>query len=121
MNQEIKKQWQEALTSGKYEKTKGALKRTSDYPDVEFCYCGLGVLCELYSKEKGIAWEPATNPDPGNFYYLHGNEGVLPYQVRIWAGLDTQNPWIGEGSAITLNDSNGLSFKELAEEIEKHL
>lgn len=49
MNQQIKTRWLEALQSGQYEQGQDYLNRFNKF-------CCLGVLCDLYLKEKGLDW-----------------------------------------------------------------
>ncbi len=102
MNQEVKKKWVDALRSGKYDQCKGSLKG-------EKGYCCLGVLTDLYLKEKNLDW------------IEYQNWGTLPSLVTHWAGLDYNNPSIGISYATELNDDFNKTFDEIADLIEKNL
>ena len=90
MNQQIKEQWVAALRSGDYQQTKGVLRDDTGF-------CCLGVLSDLYLKEKGNQWE-VVSEDCFNFPDF--NDGILPDQVMDWADLSWQNP------AVTVEQFN---------------
>ena len=75
MRPDIKKRWCEALRSGEYTQGWRSLLVMSNGKKT---YCCLGVLCDLYSKETGRAWE--DNRFLGCMPYL-------PPEVSHWAGL----------------------------------
>ena len=114
MNPEIKKMWVEALRSGEYKQTTGALRQL-DMDSALPCYCCLGVLCDLAVKA-GV-----TNP----FYENH--TACLPTSVYKWAGLDTPDPEVPLGSdkigtpLTRLNDELRMDFKTIADHIEASL
>lgn len=119
MNPEIKQKWLEALRSDNYAQGTGWLKRDD-------CFCCLGVLCDLYSKETGHKWEPSIIEDGPDKFISEGQ--VLPTIVREWAGLENCNPEVKTSDCNTeqstsiaeLNDS-GASFEDLAEIIKEQL
>ena len=88
---EIFKKWIAALRSGKYKQTQFHMKKDG-------CFCALGVLCEItdpngwHQTEKGEYWYP----DP-----------PIPCGHRVW------------GQSFVWNDSERLSFVEIANELEK--
>lgn len=102
MHAEIKKRWQEALRSGEYKQGAGSLR-------VDEQYCCLGVLCDLYSKEKNIPWIYDT--------FLE-SEYVLPLEVQQWAELDP-DPTVRQSPISFYNDVNRDSFDEIANLIEE--
>lgn len=122
-NKQVIKSWVEALESGKYKQTAGALHRVEPSDDSPVGYCCLGVLCDLAAK-KGVVttsiqgdfmgYESLLDPFPVT--------AVLPYAVVNWAGLDSPNPKVttnnpsgidGISHLATLNDY-GLSFRKIA-------
>lgn len=105
MNPEVKRQWVEALRSGKYKQGRGRLATPEGY------YCCLGVLCEI-SPVKGVV--------DGYGVYYDGYGHHLPPRVQEWAGLSSENPTLVRQQAATLNDT-GYSFLEIADLIEEHL
>jgi hypothetical protein len=130
MNQYVKQKWITALRSGEYKQTGGRLRKGD-------CYCCLGVLTDLYDKDKDIKCHEWHEED-GQYVYVSGDEGdeivdeiaeaTLPESVMKWAELDETNPTVREdrmGEPLTslayLNDNEGLDFNQLADIIEKQL
>lgn len=117
MNAKIKALWIERLRSGEYRQIRQFLSDTSNGR------CCLGVLCDL-AVEAGIA-----RREGGALRVLYaavadGEDsamGILPTAVGRWAGLTSRDPDIGPASATELNDSKGMSFAEIADEIERYL
>jgi hypothetical protein len=127
MKADIKTKWVAALLSNKYEQTTGALRDGTGY-------CCLGVLCDLYSQETGVEW---FTPNEYDNCTMHGNDSLLPLEVRVWAGLAhdiggfvsaTKHYDEGEETTVDLNvtltelnDSFNYDFKMIAEVIEQQL
>lgn len=109
MNQRVKKLWVDALRSGEYKQGFEALRS----PDDEFC-C-LGVLCDLYSKEKTIPWDD-TN---GGSYTHEGGISFPSQNVKDWADI-----WFVYSNILSvlvdMNDHARNSFKTIADYIEQH-
>lgn len=111
MKTDIKKKWVRALRSGKYKKAQGNLRVEGSSGGIKG-YCCLGVLSDLYVKEKSKTFES-----------LNENH-VLPVKVMRWAGLTSSNPSVntkrtGEENLATLNDGNdGYGFRRIADLIE---
>ena len=124
MNPEVKEKWVEALRSGEYKQGTNYLRSHNDR------FCCLGVLCDIAEKE-GIVeaeryWEfdDEVEDDPFANYSYDGTDTSLPIPVRIWAGLDPEegwNPMLVSDSCIQLNDSEGFTFEQIADEIEEAL
>lgn len=116
MNQAVKEIWVDALRSGDYKQGKHALHNNS-----EDKYCCLGVLCDLYGREKGYKKNWKNN---GEFNRSHDAD-YLPIRVMKWAGLNTTLPRVsikGEPKSLaTLNDGSGYGFKRIAHIIERDL
>lgn len=108
MNKEIKEKWACALESGLYSQGTGLLKDCDDR------FCCLGVLTDLYLKETGKKWSDNCR----NLGSRFSIQAYLPGEVAEWAELGrvffSAVPKIGGVSAITLNDTKKLSFKEIA-------
>ena len=103
MDKEIKKQWVDALRSGKYKQGRAQLRIDID-GDLRFC-C-LGILCEVVS----------ANYD--------GEDEYLPVAVQRAAGLDEDPGVQYKGAAAflsVLNDDEKLTFLEIADIIEEQL
>jgi hypothetical protein len=98
-----------------------------------------GVLCDLALQAGDTKISTEVGEDDNHLYgYGYGPstdfndadvfQGSLPKDVREWAGLDVSpdsyndNPevvWEGQArSLISLNDSEGLSFSQIADAIE---
>ena len=125
MNPEVKAKWVAALRSGEYKQVEGALKKGIGF-------CCLGVLCDLYAKERGVRkWSPSA-------YWRDGDE--LPCDdVCDWAGFpvtdhdDDGNPQRGTFdydpevsinycySGLSGHNDAGRTFAEIADAIEGQL
>ena len=123
MNQDVKQKWITALRSGEYKQTCGRLRKGDSY-------CCLGVLTDLYDKDKDINCHAWYEEDGQYGYESDGGtvEATLPESVMKWADLDDPNPRVREdrmGEPLTslayLNDNDGLDFNQLADIIEKQL
>lgn len=129
MNPGIKARWVEALRSGEYKQGAGCLRTTDD------CFCCLGVLADLYVKEKGVEWVAPQGGQPSS-YSIHMQGGVLPVEVAEWADLRDKAGVIDICPCVEvtlpgytqptyecltgLND-NGVPFSEIANKIEASL
>ncbi|MHB8602222.1 MAG: hypothetical protein ACYC9R_06255 [Nitrosotalea sp.] len=110
MHSNIAKRWITALTSGKYKQCRGELAIVK-WDGTFKSFCCLGVLTDLYCKEK------KTHEDMFN--------GLPSFEVMNWAGMKTR-----EGSYISKkgprdltmdNDQAKRGFKKIAEIIAKHV
>jgi len=144
MNPEVKQLWLNALRSGKYTQGKSLLRPT------ESTYCCLGVLCQIAEERDICKYIPSEDhagftiqyPDVFQDGFCDGNvyeDSELPWVVKQWAGLESENPKvtmnernIKEGyigiiqsekvlSLAELNDNFSYSFTELADIIEEQL
>lgn len=116
MKTEIKKKWIEALRSGEYKQGRRMLK------DNQGKFCCLGVLCDIYAKEKKVDWDSPTT--------FFASDAELPEKVAMWAGLGKRDPELKdskgrEKSATSWNDSTSksqhLGFQGIANAIERTL
>ncbi len=124
MKSEIKTKWVEALRSGQYKQGKNRL-RDGD------CFCCLGVLTDLYLKEKSLNWEISVTDSGHEIWKALEESSTLPAEVREWAGLKNANPLVScqgideeydqvifwNESLAEINDF-GIDFKRIAEIIE---
>lgn len=116
MNPEVKAKIVAALRSGEYTQGKYLLRRLDN------CFCVMGVVCDLYLKEKGLEWEVQAGVARYEFktYY-----NVVPLEVKEWAGFDSEGGNIVEinGSRLRLYEHNdsGRTFAEIADAIEAQL
>jgi len=132
MNQEIKAKWLEALRSGEYKQGMKKLKSGDNF-------CCLGVLCDIYRKETGKGeWKEIIEPGEihatMNFFSeKEYNCGTLTEDVGKWAGFENnsingvknlKHPFItvdSERDGIAVFNDRGMSFKALADIIERQL
>jgi hypothetical protein len=126
---EIKTLWLEALRSGRYKQGFYRLKSGGDN------FCCLGVLCDLYIQETGQGrWDthPETGPEAFRFFpnsifpnssigSVDSSIGTPPPQVSSWAGEHLDSWVVGEHTLQFYNDSEHLTFHQIADLIEKHL
>lgn len=139
MNPEVKKKWVKALRSGEYKQCYGQLK------SCEGGFCFLGVLCDIYGKERGIEWEERSIGDASSWFIRPmladadalSNGTVLPDKVEKWAELSNTARFnippypdvdgkastrlSGDISMMDVNDICKYSFEEIADLIEEQL
>lgn len=110
MNEDIRKQWVEALRSGKYPQGRDYLVTVEN--EVEN-FCCLGVLCDLASDAGVIEKLPAYFRTLGKVVPYGNQEQVfgLPEVVMEWAGISEQGEEIHR--LISMNDT-GVSFDKIA-------
>jgi len=84
VKEEIKTLWTEALRSGEYDQGSGSLKAVDCTPK----FCCLGVLTDLYRKDKDVSWEEATElaRDPDEYNPTKATS-YMPECVASWAGF----------------------------------
>jgi hypothetical protein len=117
MKPEIKSQLVNALRSGEYKQTQGRLRNSHN----EFCV--LGVLCNLHAQA-----HPRTAAQQKDATLYMGNFASLPTAVAKWAGLKDCDSNFGPDIVIdrmtldlTGHNDQGISFRRLANAIEKQL
>jgi len=115
MNQEIKKEWVEALRSGKYQQATGVLCNGVGY-------CCLGVLCDIVKDKVGGEWVKDGNEyrfDIGDMSYL----SLLPPAVQKYTELPNCLPSVPGKDEMTLSGLNdtGSTFINIADIIEEKL
>lgn len=141
MKKTIAEKWVKALRSKKYRQGQMALKTKSSRGTVR--HCCLGVLCELYQKDrraKKLPPLPTENiPEaeidkdsqpqcpPRGCVFTFGDDTIeLPHRVVKWAGMvsnggNFHEPFIFEGESVDnliyLNDC-GCKFEQIAQVIE---
>jgi hypothetical protein len=106
MNPRVKAKWIAALRSGDYKQGRGQLRTTRNK------FCCLGVLCNIHAQEHPEIAEKQRAPDR---YMCH--VGTLPNCVFEWASITIDY----ETRLIDMNDTNGITFKQIAAWIEKNL
>lgn len=132
MNPEVRALWTKALRDGTRVQGTGKL-HYQDPADGVWKQCCLGVLCELAAEAGVVDVETATSN-----YHLYDDEfSLLPSSVRIWAGLDKEDPYLrpfiegdegydhereadsqGEMSCVAANDDEDLTFLDIADLID---
>lgn len=113
MKEDIKNLWADALESGQYKQTKGALRKGD-------AFCCLGVLCNLHAQAHPEIASKQT--DPGSYM---SNKSFLPGDVAEWAGVkgrmgDTVYIQNNRDSLSGHND-DGRSFGQIAKAIREQL
>lgn len=124
MDQSVKARWVAALRSGEY---KQSSKRVLN--DGQGGFCCLGVLCDLYAKETGAAWEWTPTPDSMRLRIETTNSYYPPDVVRQWAKFheDRQPVVIGGQKESVAVHNDGIkptprrTFAEIADAIEAQL
>jgi len=142
-NAEVIELWVEALESGEYPQTTGALHRVRKGPCGEpVGYCCLGVLTHLAAK-RGVVDVIRVDED-GEVIYGDDEDyssTSLPQAVREWAGLNSADPLVeyeltaaevedeydhllreewedlfaDDTTLAALNDERGRTFPEIAQ------
>lgn len=117
MNAQIKQQWINDLRSGNYNQTIGQLMEEDE--DGTRAFCCLGVLTDQYLKANNKGWD--DNMENSNYKYR--SEGILPCEVKEWAGLYERDPTIIDDGYLqclsTINDDRGWDFNQISDVIEK--
>jgi hypothetical protein len=108
MNSQIKEKWIAALRSNEYKQTQGYLHTNEGF-------CCLGVLCDLYAKEKNMEWKIEND---GNIRSFDGKDQVLPQSVSDWSGVVTDTTY---WKLVVMNDEEGKDFSYIAEYIRENL
>jgi hypothetical protein len=108
--------WLEALKSGEYKQTKGALHTKKGKKEG---FCCLGVLCDLAVKAKVIPEPVATMLSTGvqEFEY-ESCSGTLPIPVMKWAGVHRNMGEYGLNDSLADLNDNGKKFTTIAKIIE---
>lgn len=102
MNENAKR-WVDALRGGAYRQTTQRLRRRSRVFILPAAYCAVGVLYDLYLKDRGEPW--SARPPCGE----------LPAEALEWAGV----PRALERDVVLHNDQ-GRDFAQIASIIEAY-
>jgi hypothetical protein len=89
MDKLIAEKWVAALRSGEYKQGKGVLHNQDSNT-----YCCLGVLCDLFVKEKNIRdayCQQRMLSDSSLVTVFDDSTGTLPRSVRDWSGVSDDN------------------------------
>ena len=108
MDKELKERWVNALRTGLYEQTKGVLYRPESGQ-----FCAMGVLCDI----QGAQW----NSDPlAPSWPINAEDEDVDADERATClmplryGLTCDQ----QGEICELNDSNELTFEQIAEYVD---
>jgi len=88
MNKRIKTKWLKVLRSGNYKQGMTVLhsagKRGGNYK-----FCCLGVLCDIYLKEKKLKWKefPTVSLEKSSLHLIQ-NQKLKYYPILLDDGLD---------------------------------
>ena len=113
MNEEIKDQWVSALQSAEFEKADGVLH---EVPTNRMC--ANGVLCDL-AYRAGVVSRRAVACREDYAIYAYGEDqltGLIPHEVREWAGLSSSDPdlrYAHHVSVAELNDDTNPTLPEI--------
>jgi hypothetical protein len=127
MDATVKKQWVDALRSGKYRQGFGALRKGLGLDNDQ--YCCLGVLCEVagLSSNRPLgddAYIYAFEKDKGLLTSYNCSNTCLPGTLAEKLELMRVPTVHIDGfdvSLVTLNDDRKMSFKQIADIIEAQL
>lgn len=114
LNRELVERWVEDLRSGKYRQGKKTLRAETENG---YVYCCLGVACET----AGLNWDAIYDGKPLS------EHADPPLALINMLGLSDDTWSEGEDGDLAYttcekwNDSDGLSFDEIADNLEKHL
>ena len=108
---QIYKRWLAALRSGEYKQAKGQLRNCSYNLDTYKAtkvhgHCCLGVLQDLAAKDGGAQWNVHRGPQD--------DDGEPDKRITDFLGLDATMV----AHLIEMNDDEGNTFEEIADEIE---
>lgn len=95
MNKEIKKDWINALKSGKYKQGQGKLRDNN-------CYCCLGILCDIIEP---TAW---VNTERG---FTHNEKKYFLSDSILNNYLDLKTETLNELDILAVMNDSGKSFK----------
>lgn len=105
-----RKQWIEALRSGKYKQAQGRLRNSEGM-------CCLGIACDI----SGLGeWSKGIDGDFFTFVDESGSfKSALSIKVMEWLGLYSYNGKLkGSSATLAARNDKGATFKEIADLIE---
>jgi hypothetical protein len=115
VKKEVADKWADALESGNFKQTSGALRRGGS----DEGFCCLGVLCEL-AIEDGVKI-PVTYDDELQKYLYNDNFGYPPAEVVSWAGLYRfDGSFKNETGHLDQMNDAGVSFADIAKAIREN-
>ena len=117
MNSKVKEQWLKALRSGEYKQGAGCLKNNDEF-------CCLGVLSDIYAKEKNLKWNDEFYDRGIDDGFIYGRSAIPSNFVCKWAELKEPNPVVyldGCIDSVARMNDEGYTFEQIADVIEKEL
>lgn len=117
MDAQLRQHWIEELRSDRYRQGRGALRSHALSESVD-SWCCLGVLLNLMVKP--WAWETSTtNPyrDPRLLYSVDGLSAAIAHHLAMRIGLSEDE----QHAFVHMNDSQRLTFRQIADIIEAHV
>lgn len=114
MDADIKAKWTTALRSGKIRQGKETLARLDRNRHLRRC-C-LGVLCDVAGAKRTKTQAPWRRTASYEYNGMSGTE-YLPDTLANKLGLPREI----QTKLATMNDSSGLSFREIADWVDKNL
>lgn len=121
LNTKVKRRWIQNLRNRKYKQGTRMLRTANDK------FCCLGVLCDLYinskeGKANNIKWDMDEDSQQRGPDIARIN-GAPPACVREWAGLPADDDGMDKiiDDLVTMNDTDGKKFYQIAKYIEKNL
>jgi hypothetical protein len=108
MKRSVARKWIKALESGEYSQGIHRL-RSSDK------WCCLGVLCNLHAQE-----HPEIAATQKLKWVYLGESTVLPKEVMVWSGMDSDIGSISYGENLAKMNDSGMTFQEISKVIRKH-
>lgn len=126
MDSELKAQWLVALRSGEYEQGYGRLGDVNHRTGGRE-YCCLGVLCDI-AKERlalagiSVSWSDEIMFVDCNTNYLNGDVcSALGLPSHFWRLTGLPNMRDGNSPSLDKFNDGGLTFKQIADVIEREL
>lgn len=108
MKRSVARKWIKALESGEYKQGIHLLRNRGKW-------CCLGVLCNMHAQEHP---EIAATQKRKGFYL--GESTVLPKEVMVWAGMNSDIGYIDHGEILANMNDSGVTFQEIAKVIRKN-
>lgn len=120
MDEKLKEDWVKALRSGEYDQAASALKYREGEEETA-SYCCLGVLCEVHPEIQfneilGEYYKSVETEDGGCVYQEIGDEVLVGWFMRE-IGLSSEDA----DYLMSMNDSQGKDFLQIADHIEENL
>ena len=113
MNKEVAREWIDAARSLDEKRHARGFLGISNLVGQE-CFCVMGILCNIAAR-KGVV----VKRKAGRIIEFDGNQGLVPYPVLEWAGIDFNQAQ--ELSLMNDDEDKEITLKELADFIEQQI